>query len=121
MPECEALRGDGQRCQAVAVRGSGLCAAHHPNFQEQRRRGAVKGGRRGGRGRGGELTQAKNRLHTLAEDVVSGTLDTKRATAAAMVWNAWLRAQELERKLKEADELEQRLDELEDQLRERLK
>src|SRR5215210_3870881 len=110
MTKCAALKRDGQRCQAVAVGGSGRCAAHHPDYQEQRRRGAVKGGRRGGRGLGRELATVKERLHGLAQDVVTGTLDAKKATAAGQLWNTWLRAAEVERKLREADELEQRLD-----------
>jgi hypothetical protein len=105
---------DGERCKGVAIDSSGLCYAHSPSTEEKRRRAASKGGKRGGRGRGnGDLRDVKAWLLRLASDVEGGKLEAKDGTAVSQILNIWLRGLETERKIKESEELEERLEALE--------
>jgi hypothetical protein len=126
MGVCGAIKPDGVRCSARAVEGSEWCFNHHPAHSEERRRNARKGGRRGGRGRPAKarvegLQDIKNLLADLTASVLSG--DTERATAIAanQLLNTSLRAVELERRWKEIEELEGRLEALEGVLKGREK
>ena len=97
------------------MKGYPTCYGHRPDLAEERRRNASKGGKHGGRGRPQtELADIKERLSELAEQVLSGELETGRAAVANQLINTRLRAIELERKIKEADELEERIRRLED-------
>ena len=51
MASCSGIKADGGRCNGQAIRDSQWCFSHHPDYEEQRRRRASKGGKRGGRGR----------------------------------------------------------------------
>ncbi len=114
MNRCGAIKASGERCKAVAIRGSEWCPAHHPDRAEQRRRAASKGGKRGGRGRPqAELSDLKALLSDLTERVLSGDLDTGRAAVANQLLNTRLRAVEVERRLREIGEIEERLERLE--------
>jgi hypothetical protein len=111
VPRCSAITPSGERCRGVAVRGSDLCAAHHPQTQERRRAGA----RRGGRSRGSaEIADVKIRLRELAESVLNGSLNRADAAVVSQVWNVYLRAVATEIKVRELDELEGRLVALEE-------
>ena len=108
---CSAITPSGERCRGVPVRGSDLCAAHHPQTQARRRAGA----RRGGRSRGvTEIAEVKSRLQELAESVLNGSLDRADAAVVSQVWNIYLRAVATEIKVRELDELEGRLAALEE-------
>jgi hypothetical protein len=108
---CSATTLSGERCRGVPVRGSNLCAAHHPQTQSRRRAGA----RRGGRSRGiTEIANVKTRLRELAESVLNGTLDRADAAVISQVWNVYLRAVATEIKVRELVELEERLVALEE-------
>jgi hypothetical protein len=62
------------------VRGSTLCAAHDPRFQERRRAGACQGGRaRGSR----ELATIRAELATLYADTIAGRIDKGSAAVDA--------------------------------------
>ena len=121
---CAAIKPDGVRCKARAMQGSQWCFNHHPDHSQERRRNASKGGKRGGRGRparsGAEgLKDIKDLRKNLTEDVLSGAVERSTAIAANQLLNTVLRAIELERKWKEIEELEGRLEALESVLRER--
>jgi hypothetical protein len=90
------------------------CYGHRPDLAEERQRNASKGGKRGGRGRGSrEIASVKNLLCDLADRVLDGEVETGRAAVANQLINTRLRALELERKIKETEELEERLEALE--------
>jgi hypothetical protein len=94
--------------------GSAYCYVHHPDHAEERRRYGAKGGKRGGRGRPrAELSAIKTLLADLTTQVLEGQLDTSRAAVANQLVNARLRAIEQERKIKETEELEARIEALE--------
>jgi hypothetical protein len=114
MARCSGIRADGGRCGAQAIRTSEYCVNHHSDYEEARRRRNSKGGKRGGRGRPQtELSGLKAQLQDLTERVLSGDLETGRAAVANQLINTRLRAIELERKIKETDELEARIEALE--------
>jgi hypothetical protein len=117
MSICSGIRADGGRCQAQAMRNSQWCINHHPDYEQARRRRAFKGGKRAGRGRPqAELTQIKQRLSDLAEDVLEGRQNRAVAAVASQVLNVYLRAVSVEMKLKEQLELIERLEKLEEGL-----
>ena len=121
MSICAAIKPDGARCKARAMKGSQWCFNHDPNRSEERRQNASKGGRCGGRGRPAKsgaqgLQDIKNLLRNLTDDVLSGDVERATAIAANQLLNTSLRAIELERKWKEIEELEGRLEELESAL-----
>jgi hypothetical protein len=118
MALCAGIRTDGGRCGAQAMRNSQWCIGHDPDQAEARRKRASKGGRHGGLGRPQtELQEVKTLLATLTARVLKeeGTepLETGPAAVANQLLNTRLRAIELERKLKETEELEERIAALE--------
>ena len=114
MIECKVTRADGAPCRGVAIGASGLCAAHHPDHRERRRRGASKGGKRGGRGRGShEIVAVKDQLRKLVALVRSGEMYRGDAAVCGQLLNVHLRALEVQRRITETDELESRLGALE--------
>src|ERR671933_2571944 len=122
MSVCAAIKPDGARCKVRAMKGSQWCFNHHPDHSEERNRNAIKGGKRGGRGRparsGAEgLRDIKDRLKSLTDDVLSGDVERATAIAANQLLNTSLRAIELERRGKEIEELERRLEALESVLK----
>ena len=126
MSVCAAIKPDGARCKGRAMKGSQWCFNHHPDHSDERRRNASKGGKRGGRGRPARLgTEGlrgiKDLLKSLTDDVLSGDVERATAIAANQLLNTSLRAIELERKWKEIEELESRLEALESVLKGRPK
>jgi hypothetical protein len=117
MSLCSGIRADGGRCQAQAMRNSEWCINHHPDRSELRRQRASKGGKRGGRGRSRSETEPiKALLEDLTERVLSGELETGRAAVSNQLINTRLRAIEQERKNKETEDLEARIEALEEKL-----
>ena len=115
MSVCAAIKPDGVRCKARAMKGSQWCFNHHPDHSEERRQNAIKGGKCGGRGRPArsgtvELQSIKDLLRSLTDEVLSGDIERATAIAANQLLNTSLRAIELERKWREIEELESRLE-----------
>jgi hypothetical protein len=108
---CEALKGDGSRCQARALEGSNWCYGHDPSRAEERSANARRGGRAGGRGRGGldDTQQAIKHTKSLVARLLSGDVQREAATAAFMGLHVLARYIELERKIHAEDELEARI------------
>jgi hypothetical protein len=120
MSRCAGIRIDGGRCKAEAMPEAQWCWNHHPDYELARRRRASKGGKRGGRGRPqAELTEIKQRLSDLAEDVLEGRQDRGVAAVASQVLNVYLRAVSVELKVREQREIIERLEELETLLEQR--
>ena len=108
---CTATKRDGSPCTLPANGPQGLCWAHDPKNAERRRKGASRGGKAKANR---ELPQIKTLLEDLTERVLSGELQTGPAAVANQLINTRLRAVELERKIKETEELEERLARLEE-------
>ena len=111
---CRANKRDGSPCTAPATGVNGFCWAHDPANAEERRRIARKGGR--GKG-GGELSDLKKQVKDLVADVLDGKVERGRAAVANQLYNTLIRAIEQERKLRELEELAQRLEALEEVLK----
>ena len=91
------------------------CYSHHPDYAEERRRRASRAGKTGGRGRPStELKDIKALLEDLTDRVLDSELLTGQAAVANQLINTRLRALETERKVKETEDLETRIQALED-------
>jgi hypothetical protein len=110
--QCAAVKRNGEPCTLPANGSHGLCWAHDPKNAEKRRRGASRGGKaRASSAR--ELPAIKAQLEDLTRDVLSGELETGRAAVANQLINTRLRVIEQERKIRETEDLEARIEALE--------
>ena len=107
---CKGTKRNGEPCTLPANGPQGLCWAHDPKNAERRRKGASRGGRAKANR---ELPSIKALLEDLTERVLAGELETGRAAVANQLINTRLRAVEVERKIKAAEELEERLEAME--------
>lgn len=119
MAKCHGKKASGEPCRGDAMPGLAYCWAHDPKNADARRRNATRGGKSGGRGRvNADLTEIKEQLKAMLDDVLSGRILPGIASVANQVENTRLRAVEVERKLREQDELEARLEALEERYQE---
>lgn len=112
---CAAITRAGGRCKSVATEGS-FCWNHAPETVEARKQRASRGGRTGGNGRSSglsEVAEAKRWLKALVSRLLTGEVERDVATAAFMGLGTLARYIELERKIREQDEIEARIAELE--------
>ncbi len=108
--QCTATKRNGEPCTLPANGPQGLCWAHDPKNAEKRRKGASRGGKaRANR----ELPAIKAQLERLIGQVLSGELPTGPAAVANQLINTRLRAIEQERKIRETEDLEARIEALE--------
>src|SRR5215203_2791602 len=110
MAVCAGYKRDGSRCTVTVEPPQTHCWWHGPDNTEARRRAASKGGK-GKASR--ELPKIKTLLSDLTEQVLSGELPTGPAAVANQLINTRVRVIELERKIREAEEIEERLSALE--------
>lgn len=110
MARCSATKPDGSSCERIVGASQAYCYAHDPSNAEKRRRDAAKAGRSTPNG---ELREVKGLLKKLIQQVLSGELETSRAAVANQCLNTRLRTLEVERKWKETQELEGRLEAVE--------
>ena len=111
MKKCGAITSGGQRCQRIINDSESYCFGHDPTRAEQRKQYAAKAAK--AKNAGSELVQIKSRLRQLSEEVIEGKVPTAKASVAAQVLGYYLRATEVQMKLKAQEELEQRLAQLE--------
>jgi hypothetical protein len=110
MAVCRATKANGEPCTLAANGPQGFCWAHDPANRDKRRRMASRAARsKPSR----ELSSIKALLEDLTERVLSGELHTGQAAVANQLANTRLRAIELERKIRETEELAERLEALE--------
>jgi hypothetical protein len=120
LAKCSGITRAGTACKGIPIDGSQWCYVHHPDHIEERRRHGSKGGKRAGRGRPqAELSGIKRRLSDLADDVLEGRQDKGVAAVASQVLNVYLRAVSVELKMREQQEITERLEELETLLAQR--
>jgi len=112
MAGCSAITASGRRCKGVPVRGSELCAAHHPDTQAKRRSGARRGGKARGRA---EIAGIKAEIRELITRLESGALERGVGAVMLQAYNTLARYLELERRVVEAEEIERRIAALEAQ------
>jgi hypothetical protein len=110
MAVCRATKANGEPCTLAANGPQGFCWAHDPANRDKRRRMASRAARSKPNR---ELSSIKALLEDLTERVLAGDLETGRAAVANQLVNTRLRAVEQERKLRELEELAERLEALE--------
>ena len=113
MPRCAGEKGDGTACERIVGASREYCYAHDPAYAEERKRAASKAARSPARGRSNsEIREIKGRLKDLYAAVLEGRAERAAAAVANQIANTQLRAIELERRVREQDELEGQFDEL---------
>jgi hypothetical protein len=76
LARCAAIKPNGERCKVQAIPEEEWCWSHHPDYEEERRRRASKGGKRGGRGRpSAELARLQAHFEEVAEKVLAGEVE----------------------------------------------
>jgi hypothetical protein len=119
MPRCAGKKGDGTPCERIVSASHEYCYAHDPAFAEDRKRAASKAARSPATSRSSrEIRQIKGRLEDLYGAVLDGSVTRQAAAVANQIANTQLRAIELERRVREQDELEGHFDELQELLEE---
>lgn len=114
MANCEHIKLDGSRCKGRAIPPARYCWAHDPARADERQQAGHKGGVTAGRGRPlREIGGIKALLDELVKGVQAGTVEIAAAYCINALLSTKLRAVELERKLKEQEELEARIAALE--------
>ena len=110
MARCQGIKRDGGRCTVAVAAGVQWCFNHDPARAEERRRNASRAGKSAG---GREIRDLKRRISDVVDAVLEGAQDRGRAAVAIQGLNALRAVVELERKIKETEELEARLEALE--------
>ena len=110
MARCAGIKRDGGRCTTIVGPPQTHCYAHDPERAEERRRNASRAGKSAG---GREIGELKRRISEVVDAVLEGPKDRGRAAVAIQGLNALRGALELERRIRETDELGTRLDALE--------
>jgi len=117
MGRCAGKKGDGTPCERIVSASHEYCYAHDPVYAEDRKSAASKAAKSPARSRSNtEIREIKGRLKDLYAAVLEGRAERAAAAVANQIANTQLRAIELERRVREQDELEERLDELGDLL-----
>ena len=116
MPRCAATKPDGSPCERIVGASQSYCYAHDPSNADKRRRDAARAGRSTPNV---EIKEIKGLLKRLTQQVLSDELGTASAAVANQLLNTRLRAIELERKWKEIEEFEARLEAVEGVLQRR--
>jgi hypothetical protein len=92
------------------------CYQHDPKRAEERRRNASRGGKSKGNPK---LARLDKQLEDLAADTLEGKVERGVAAVVNQIINTKTRLVELERKIREQEELQERLAALEDVLKRR--
>jgi hypothetical protein len=102
----------------LAASGNQWCAFHDPAREQARRRAASKGGKSKP---SKELLDIKQRLSTLADDVLSGEVDKSVGAVVSQILNVYLKAISTELTVREQTELIERMESIEEALQARRK
>lgn len=106
---CSAIKANGERCQRYAEGPHGYCWAHDPKHAEQRSRQAARAGRAKPNQ---EVLRLKEELKRLKDDVLEGRVDRNDAAVVVQVYRTIREYIELERRVKETDQLAEEVEEL---------
>ncbi len=107
---CSGITRSGTRCERSVEGPNGMCWLHDPTRSEERRRAASRAGKAKPNR---EIAGIKARLSDLAEDVLAGEVDRANAAVAGQLLNTYIRAVSVELKVREQQELIERLEDLE--------
>ncbi len=104
MPRCSGSKADGSPCERIVPEGVDLCYSHDPDRAQARRASASKAGR--ARGPVAELAELRAMVKRYMTDVEAGRLEEARVVEVGL-------------KVREQEQLIERLEALEDALVER--
>jgi septal ring factor EnvC (AmiA/AmiB activator) len=110
MAVCRATKANGEPCTLPAKGQHGYCWAHNPENAHKRQRTASRAARSKP---SKEIRDLKKQLEDLASNVLDGSVDKGDAAVVNQIFNTRARLIELERRIKETEELEARLEQLE--------
>ena len=108
--KCAAITLGGAPCKGLVRPGNDYCPAHDPARQDARRRAAKRAGQaKPGR----ELTEAKRDILDVIKGVREESIERPVGGVIFQGYNTFLKALDVERRWRETDELEVRLEEME--------
>ena len=110
MARCPGTKRDGSQCTTIVKPPQTHCYQHHPERADERKRNAAKAGKSVG---GREIRDLKRRISDVVDAVLEGSQDRGRAAVAIQGFNALRGVLELERKVKEQEEILERIEALE--------
>src|SRR5215203_825240 len=110
MNRCAAITNAGGRCSRYVNASKQYCYAHDPERGEERKRNAAKAG--SVKTGPAEIQEIKREIRRIGKDVEKGDIQTGRASLMIQGLGSLRYFIELERRIKEPDELEQRLEQL---------
>ena len=114
MAKCSGITQAGTACKGIPIEGSQWCYVHHPEHIDERRRHGSKGGKRGGRGRPiAELSTLRGENAVIRQRLLEGELAPNVAAVAVQSLNTDIRAVAATLKAREVEDIEGRLEELE--------
>jgi len=105
MPRCPATKRDGGQGTTIVRSPQTYCYQHDPERAAERKRNASKAGRSGSR----EIRDLKRRISEVIDAVFEGSQERGRAAVAIQGLNALRGVLELERKIREQEEILERL------------
>jgi hypothetical protein len=111
--QCGFLKPNQERCKGTVREGDTYCWAHDAKYEEVRRRGQARGGKHKP---SKELNDVKDRIREMIADVRDDKMDRADAAVCAQLYNSLLKAISIELKLKEQEELIERLEQVEAEL-----
>ena len=110
MRQCSFIKPNGGRCKGVATEQHGLCWAHDPKNAEQRHRQASRAAKaKPSR----EIRTLKSEIKVIIDDVRDGHLDRQSGAVMLHGYRTLRDDIELERRVREQDELVERLEAVE--------
>jgi hypothetical protein len=109
---CAAITKAGERCKLDATSGN-YCWSHAPENKAARTQRARRGGRVTRVG-SAELSEIKSELSDLYADALAGRVERGVAAVCAQIANVRIRVVEAERRIRETEELEERVAALEE-------
>jgi hypothetical protein len=111
MPQCAAVKRDGERCRVSVEPGAELCWAHDPRNALVRKRITSKAGRSKP---SQEIKRLKAQLEDLSENVLEGRVDRGTAAVINQILNTRARLIDIDRRIREQDEVLERIAALEE-------
>jgi len=109
MPRCVGSKPDGSPCERIVPGSQSYCYSHDSDRSDERRRNASRAGRsKPGR----EIKDLKVQLESLANDVLNESVEPKVGAVVNQILNTRARLIEVDRKLRETEELGRELEEL---------
>ena len=117
MNRCLGTKRDNSPCTVTVEPPQIYCWWHNPANADKRKQAAIRGGKRGGRGRSSvELARLQRRFEGLAEEVLSGEVERGVGAVAGQLLNGARACVRDALAAREQEELVARLESLEEQL-----